>query len=116
MWVVHEGTLSAGPRCTPYGWVRAAESMPACACACVCVVIVLTARAVRVGVVSQVYCMQLSGDWSMLITGDYGDSAIVWDLSTGERKSTMKADGQVRFPCGAVCSCSRECGVFSCFV
>ena len=84
--------------------------------ACVCVVIVLTARAVRVGVLSQVLCMQLSGDWSTLITGGGGDSAIVWDLSTGERKSTMKADGTVRFPCGAVCSCSRECGVFSCFV
>ena len=25
-------------------------------------------------------------------------------------------DGDVRFLCGAVCSCSRECGVFSCFV
>ena len=68
------------------------------------------------GVLSQVFCMQLSGDWSTLITGDNGKSAIVWDLSTGERKSTMKLDGGVRFPCGAVCSCSRECGVFSCFV
>ena len=60
--------------------------------------------------------MQLSGDGSTLITGDNGPSAIVWDLSTGERKSTMKVDGRVRLPCGAVCSCSGECGVFSCFV
>ena len=116
MWVVHEGTLSAGPRCTVCMGAGGGEHACVWLRVRVCVVIVLTARAVCVGVLSQVECMQLSGDGSTLITGDRGKSAIVWDLSTGERKSTMKADGSVRLPCGAVCSCSRECGVFSCFV
>ena len=46
---------------------------------------------------SQVLCMHMTKDESTLITGDKGTSAIVWDMSSGERKSTLKADGTVRF-------------------
>ena len=45
---------------------------------------------------SQVSCMHMTKDESTLITGDRGESVIVWDMSSGERKSTLKADGSVR--------------------
>ena len=45
---------------------------------------------------SQVSCMHMTKDESTLITGDGGESVIVWDMSSGERKSTLKADGYVR--------------------
>ena len=45
---------------------------------------------------SQVLCMHMTKDESTLITGDDGKSVIVWDMSSGERKSTLKADGSVR--------------------
>ena len=45
---------------------------------------------------SQVLCMHMTKDESTLITGDDGESVIVWDMSSGERKSTLKADGEVR--------------------
>ena len=45
---------------------------------------------------SQVVCMHMTKDESTLITGDDGNSVIVWDMSSGERKSTLKADGLVR--------------------
>ena len=45
---------------------------------------------------SQVVCMHMTKDESTLITGDSGKSVIVWDMSSGERKSTLKADGDVR--------------------
>ena len=45
---------------------------------------------------SQVLCMHMTKDESTLITGDDGKSVIVWDMSSGERKSTLKADGRVR--------------------
>ena len=40
--------------------------------------------------------MHMTKDESTLITGDFDDSVIVWDMSSGERKSTLKADGYVR--------------------
>ena len=40
--------------------------------------------------------MHMTKDESTLITGDGGKSVIVWDMSSGERKSTLKADGEVR--------------------
>ena len=40
--------------------------------------------------------MWLSKEETTLFTGDWGDSVIVWDVSTRERKATMKADGTVR--------------------
>ena len=50
---------------------------------------------------SQVKCMQMTKDESTLITGDGGGSVIMWDMSSGERKSTLEADGDVRFAsCG----------------
>ena len=58
---------------------------------------------------SQVNCMHMTKDESTLITGDRGKSVIVWDMSSGERKSTLKADGTVRLlamPCAVV-----VCGV-----
>ena len=45
---------------------------------------------------SQVFCMHMTKDESTLITRDGGESVIVWDMSSGERKSTLKADGYVR--------------------
>ena len=45
---------------------------------------------------SQVLCMHMTKDESTLITGDRGGSVIVLDMSSGERKSTLKADGWVR--------------------
>ena len=62
---------------------------------------------------SQVKCMLMTKDESTLITGDYGDSVIVWDISSGERKSTLKADGRVRCfaSCGGALWCvDCECG------
>ena len=65
----------------------------------------------------QVSCMLMTKDESTLITGDSGGgnprepkpgSVIVWDMSSGERKSTLKADGPVRCfaSCGgALCVC-----------
>ena len=53
--------------------------------------------------------MHMTKDESTLITGDDGKSVIVWDMSSGERKSTLKADGYVRclaMPCVVV-----VCGV-----
>ena len=50
---------------------------------------------------SQVLCMHMTKDESTLITGDDRNSVIVWDMSSGERKSTLKADGYVR--CFASC-------------
>ena len=44
----------------------------------------------------QVNCMLLSKDEATLYTGDEGKSVIAWELATGERKATMKADGYVR--------------------
>ena len=40
--------------------------------------------------------MHMTKDESTLITGDDGKSVIVWDMSIGERKSTLEADGTVR--------------------
>ena len=37
--------------------------------------------------------MHMTKDESTLITGDDGKSVIVWDMSSGERKSTLEADG-----------------------
>ena len=51
--------------------------------------------------------MLMTKDESTLITGDYGDSVIVWDMSSGERKSTLKADGEVR--CFASCGGALWC-------
>ena len=48
---------------------------------------------------SQVHCMLMTKDELILITG--GGSVIVWDMSSGERKSTLDADGEVR--CFASC-------------
>ena len=45
---------------------------------------------------SQVLCMHMTKDESTLITGDNSNSVIVWDMSSGERKSTLKADDEVR--------------------
>ena len=53
---------------------------------------------------SQVKCMLMTKDKSTLITGDSdndsltGGSVIAWDMSSGERKFTLKADGPVRRP------------------
>ena len=44
----------------------------------------------------QVHCMVLSPDGKTLFTGEYGESAIAWDVSTGERVHTLKCDGFVR--------------------
>ena len=41
--------------------------------------------------------MHMTKDESTLITGDDGESVIVWDMSSSERKSTLEADGDVRF-------------------
>ena len=46
----------------------------------------------------QVNCMLLSKDEATLYTGDSGHSVIAWELATGERKATMKADDWVRAP------------------
>ena len=40
--------------------------------------------------------MHMTKDESTLITGDDLKSVIVWDMSSGERKSTLKADDMVR--------------------
>ena len=56
---------------------------------------------------SQVTCMLMTKDKSTLITGDTGGSVIVWDMSSGERKSTLKADGEVR--CFASCGGALWC-------
>ena len=58
----------------------------------------------------QVNCMLMIEDESTLITCDggfYGKSVIVWDMSSGERKSTLKADGRVR--CFASCGGALWC-------
>ena len=60
---------------------------------------------------SQVLCMHMTKDESTLITGDRGKSVIVWDMSSGERKSTLKADGDVRLLC-VVRWCSVVCGLW----
>ena len=63
-----------------------------------------------------VVCMLMTKDESTLITGDSGGgnprepkpgSVIVWDMSSGERKSTLKADGPVR--CFASCGGALWC-------
>ena len=40
--------------------------------------------------------MQLAPDGATLFTGDNGESAIAWDVATGERRATLKCDGLVR--------------------
>ena len=49
----------------------------------------------------------MTEDESTLITGDDRNSVIVWDMSSGERKSTLKADGLVR--CCALCGGAVWC-------
>ena len=55
----------------------------------------------------QVMCMLMTKDESTLITGDGDKSVIVWDISIGERKSTLEADGGVR--CFASCGGALWC-------
>ena len=49
----------------------------------------------------------MTKDESALITGDDGNRVIVWDMSSGERMSTLAADGGVR--CCASCGGALWC-------